>query len=246
MNNKILKKLSQLSLALGLCFITAQMTFANEAQLEKKLQNYYPDIKIESITPSPLKGIYEVYMGGRLLYTDENGQYVIFGDMLDLTNKINLSAQHRQSLQRLDVNKLPLDQAIKHVRGNGKRTLYLFSDPLCSYCQQLEQQMTSVEDVTVYLFLLPLRNVHPQSEEVATRIWCSAEQFEAWEDFVLHRQIPKAANTCKNPIEANIKLAKHLDIEGTPAYFLSNGEALFGLRTADQMNALLDQATTYK
>ena len=109
-----------------------------------------------------------------------------------LKNKKNLTHEHEQKFQGINIADLPLEQAIKHVRGNGQRKLYLFSDPLCSYCQQLEQQMTSVQDVTVYLFLLPLRNIHPQSEEIATRNWSSPHQFETWENYDLHRQLPKA------------------------------------------------------
>lgn len=246
MNNNILQKLSQFSLALGLSLVALNSSFANTAKIEKNLRANYPDVKVESITQSPFKGIYEVYMGGRMIYTNEDAQYVLVGDLLDLKNKTNITQEHEKKFHRINIADLPLDQAIKHVRGNGQRTLYLFSDPLCSYCQQLEQQMTSVEDVTVYLFLLPLRNIHPQSEEVASRIWCSAEQFEAWEDLVLHRQAPKASNSCNNPINANIALAERLGIEGTPAYFLKNGEALFGLRTADQMNDLLNRANAEK
>ncbi len=246
MKNNILQRLTAFTLTLGLSLTALHPVYANTTKIEKNLQANYPDVKVESITQSPLKGIYEVYMGGRMIYTNEDAQYVLVGDLLDLKNKKNLTHEHEQKFQGINIADLPLEQAIKHVRGNGQRKLYLFSDPLCSYCQQLEQQMTSVQDVTVYLFLLPLRNIHPQSEEIATRIWCSPQQFEAWEDFVLHRQVPKASNQCKNPIEANITLAERLEIDGTPAYFLENGERLFGLRTADQMNEALNQAMAQK
>ena len=63
-------------------------------------------------------------------------------------------------LGKIDVKSLPLNQAIKYVKGKGERTLYIFSDPDCPYCQRLEQNMVGVDNVTVYVFLYPLTSLH--------------------------------------------------------------------------------------
>lgn len=76
-------------------------------------------------------------------------------------------------LGKIDVKSLPLNQAIKYVKGKGERTLYIFSDPDCPYCQRLEQNMVGVDNVTVYIFLYPLTSLHPNAEKVSNQIWCS-------------------------------------------------------------------------
>ena len=76
-------------------------------------------------------------------------------------------------LGKIDVKSLPLNQAIKYVKGKGERTLYIFSDPDCPYCQRLEQNMVGVDNVTVYVFLYPLTSLHPNAEKVSNQIWCS-------------------------------------------------------------------------
>ena len=47
---------------------------------------------------------------------------------------------------------LPKELAIKMVKGSGKRVIALFADPNCHYCQQFEQNLEDVNDITVYVF----------------------------------------------------------------------------------------------
>ncbi len=89
-------------------------------------------------------------------------------------------------LGKIDVKSLPLNQAIKYVKGKGERTLYIFSDPDCPYCQRLEQNMVGVDNVTVYVFLYPLTSLHPNAEKVSNQIWCSKNPSEAWTNYMLN------------------------------------------------------------
>ena len=91
MKNNILQRLTAFTLTLGLSLTALHPVYANTTKIEKNLQANYPDVKVESITQSPLKGIYEVNMGGRMIYTNEDAQYVLVGDLLDLKNKKNLT-----------------------------------------------------------------------------------------------------------------------------------------------------------
>ncbi|EPG34604.1 thiol:disulfide interchange protein DsbC [Acinetobacter colistiniresistens] len=150
-------------------------------------------------------------------------------------------------LTKIDVKQLPLDQAIKYVKGKGERILYVFSDPDCPYCQKLEQHMTSVDNVTVYLFLFPLKRLHPQAEAVANKIWCAKNQYEAWEDYMLHRKAPKNTTQCETPIQKNLVLGQKLQIDGTPTLFLQNGTRLSGSpQNAEQIEQLLQEASSKK
>jgi len=61
----------------------------------------------------------------------------------------------------------------EEVRGNGARTLAIFSDPDCPYCRRLEAEMTSLTDITIYTFLMPIASLHPEARSKAIAIWCS-------------------------------------------------------------------------
>lgn len=236
-----------LASALAFTLFGSAIVHADSKTLEQNFKKNYPEIPVKSVTASPLPGIYEVYAAGKIIYTDETAKYLFFGNLLDVQNKKNLTEDRLAQLSKIDVKQLPLDQAIKYVKGKGERTLYVFSDPDCPYCQKLEQHMTSIDNVTVYLFLLPLKKLHPQAEAVASKIWCSKNPYEAWEDYMLHRKAPGNTAQCKTPIQKNLALAQTLQIDGTPTLFLQNGMRLSGSpQNAEQLEQLLQQASTQK
>ena len=139
---------------------------SNEATLRKTLEDRLK-LKVEKVGKTPVAGLYEVIADGRLMYTDEKGAYLFMGDLFDTRTQKNLSAEKRFSL-------LPLDGAIKMVRGTGKNVLVTFEDPNCSYCKKLVRELQGVKDITIYTFLLPVL-----SEDSVTKsraIWCSADR----------------------------------------------------------------------
>lgn len=215
---------------------------ANVTTVQNNLKKNFPEIPVQSVQPTPVKDIYEVYMGGQIVYTNDDANYFFVGNLIDNKNQRNLTQESLQRIERIDVSKLPLNQAIKHVKGNGQRVLYVFSDPDCPYCQRMEKEMAQVNNVTIYLFLYPLTNLHPNAEKMATQIWCSKNQYAAWENYLVNRVQPPAVAACPTPIQKNLELGAKLNITGTPTMFLKNGNRITGATSAAQMNQLLDQA----
>ena len=81
---------------------------------------------------------------------------------------------HAPAQPRSSSTTLPLDQAIKIVRGNGSRKIAIFEDPNCGYCKRFERDLAGVNDITVYVFLYPI--LSPDSMEKSKAIWCSADR----------------------------------------------------------------------
>ncbi|WP_151723563.1 DsbC family protein [Acinetobacter ursingii] len=227
--------------ALTLSLFSISLSHANIATVQQNLKKNFPDIPVQSVQTTPLKDIYEVYMGGQIVYTNDDANYFFIGNLIDNKNQKNLTEDSLQKLEKIDVSTLPLDQAIKHVKGNGQRVLYLFSDPDCPYCQRLEKQMASIDNVTIYLFLYPLKGLHPNAENMATKIWCAKDQYAAWENYLLNKKQPTKAASCQTPIQKNLELGKRLKISGTPTMFLKNGNRITGAMEADELNQLLDK-----
>jgi thiol:disulfide interchange protein DsbC len=135
---------------------------------------------------------------------------------------------------------LPLNQAIKVVKGNGSRKLAVFSDPDCPFCKQLEQQaLVGLNDVTIYTFLFPLAELHPDAANKAKAIWCAQDRTRAWQDWMLNGQLPKGATTCATPVEENAELGKKLGIRGTPLLIFANGKRVSGAIPAQEIEARL-------
>lgn len=232
--------MKKLIAALGLSLMTMGLAHADIATLKANLQKNYPNITPQSIQPTPIKDIYEVYMDGEVVYTNDEARYFFIGNLVDLKNKVSLTEQRLQKLNKIDVKTLPLNQAIKHVKGNGKRVMYVFSDPDCPYCHALEEELKKVDNVTVYLFLYPLKNLHPNAEAMAQKIWCSKDKYSAWENYVLDRKQPTGKESCTTPVQKNLELGEKLHIDGTPTFFLKDGQRISGARSADDINQLLD------
>lgn len=172
-------------LTLGL--FTFSSAHADIQTLQQNLKTKYPEIQVKSVQNSPIKDVYEVYMGGRIVYTNEDAKYFFLGNLIDLKEQKNLTEERMQALKSIDVKSLPLKQAIKHVKGKSERVIYVFSDPDCPYCQHLEKELKNIDNLTVYLFLYPITRLHPNAESISQQIWCSKNQYQAWEDYLIDR-----------------------------------------------------------
>src|SRR5574343_270426 len=170
-------------LALGL--LAGMMAFnalADEASLKKAIEATYPNLKVQKITKTTYAGLYEVLLGEALIYTDDKFSFLIAeGRLIDPKTRKNVTGERMEELTKVDFGSLPLNQSIKVVKGNGSRKLVVFSDPDCPYCKQLEQQgLIGLNDVTIYTFLYPLQDLHPDAANQAKAIWCAPDRTRAW------------------------------------------------------------------
>ncbi|OTG83938.1 DsbC family protein [Acinetobacter sp. ANC 4648] len=225
--------------ALCLSLLAFTAAHADIKTVEQNLKKNFPEIAVKSVNSSPIKDIYEVYMGGRIVYTNDDAKYFFVGNLIDLKAQKNITEEREQVLTQIDVKKLPLDQAIKQVKGNGERIIYLFSDPDCPYCQKLEHELLQVDNVTIYLFLYPITSLHPNSAQISEQIWCAKDQYQAWQDYLLNKKAPQKTMSCNTPVNKNIQLAKTLAIDGTPTFFLKDGRKISGARSAAEIELLL-------
>ena len=215
---------------------------ADETAIKKNLLEKFPGAAIASITKTPYSGLYEVLIDGQIAYTDENARYLFVGSVVDLKTRQNLTNERLDKLNAVKFDSLPFADAIKTVKGNGKRKLAIFSDPDCPYCRKLEQELTKVSNVTIYTFLYPIVSLHPDANANAKAIWCAPDRNKAWDDAMLRGVMPKNNGSCKNPVESNIGLGNKYRVTGTPTLIFENGQRVPGMVPADKVNEMLDAA----
>jgi len=191
-------------------------------------------VKPQRIVKTPyLGGLYEIYAGGQLFYSDDKGSVFVFGSLIDGKTHRNITAEQQLAL-------LPLQDAIKRVNGNGghgKRTLITFEDPNCGYCKKLTKELAGIKDATVYTFLVPM--LSEDSLVKSKKIWCASDRLKAFDDWMINGKVPGGADQCANPIERNSKLAQGLGVSGTPAIFFPNGERVPGYMPLDKIEKML-------
>ena len=206
--------------------LIAGTAFADEASIKKAVEAIFPGAKVDSVRKTTYLGLYEVRAGGELIYTDEKVTYIITGDIIEAKTKKNLTQERINKLSQINFADLPLDLAVKQVRGSGKRVIATFEDPNCGYCKKLAKDMQSMNDVTIYTFLYPI--LSPDSTEKSKAIWCSADRVKAWNDWMVNGVSPTGKTDCNAPIEKVVEIGQRLNIRGTPTIFLSNGSRLPG------------------
>jgi len=213
------------------------LSFANVETVKSNLNQNYPNIQVTNIQKTEMAGLYSANLDKQIIYLDENAQYMFVGSMVRMKDQKNLTKDLVLKQNSIDWKKLPFKDAIKTVKGNGKRELAIFSDPNCPYCKKLETELDKLNDVTIYTFIYPLK---PQSIAVSKQIWCDANQAYAWKN-LLEKNIQPKAKTCANPIERNLELGRKLGVTGTPTLIFSNGLKMVGGRSAEDIQAILKE-----
>jgi thiol:disulfide interchange protein DsbC len=235
-------KLSKTILAaVALASATSASFAQNDPEMIATLRRIYPSTQFKSVVSTPVDGIFEVVMGKNVAYVDRSGKYFFFGTLFDMPGQRDLTQAKVEEVKRIDVGQLPLQDAIKTVKGNGERTLIVFSDPDCPFCQQLENTLRQVTDVTIYTFLFPIDSLHPDARRKATNVWCSQNPARAWNALMLNKKESPDVS-CKHPVDRNISLAASLDINGTPTLLSVDGRKIAGVVEAERLNAWLDAA----
>ena len=204
-----------------------------------KLQQAYPGTKFRSVTSTAVPGVYEVVMGTTVAYVEGSGRYFFFGNLFDMTSQKDLTAPRIAQISAVDTKTLPLADAIKTVKGKGQRVLYVFSDPDCPYCKQLEQTLAKLDDVTIYTFAFPLASLHPDAARKAEAVWCAPDRSKAWEALMLRNEVPANPGKCDNPIARNVALGQSLNINGTPTLISADGRKQAGALAEATINAFM-------
>src|SRR5690606_34233585 len=231
-----------LTLAVAAFMSASALAASSTEQVEKNFKEKYPNTTITSIDSTPIEGIYEIVLGKNIAYTDESGGYFIFGNMVRMSDQADLTSIKREELNKVNFNDLPFEQAITIKKGKGERKIAVFSDPDCPFCKRLEQELQKVDNVTIYIFLNPLKQLHPQAVETSKKIWCSKDKALAWKDYMLGGINPSAAANCTNPVNETVKLAQQLGFSGTPTSILEDGTKIIGAKSSSELDYALDRA----
>ena len=219
--------------------LTAAAADSGEAVIRKAMHARFPDMQVESVSRTPFNNLYEVVLGGRILYTDDKASFIFVGNLLDTRGGADKDLTRERSSQLASQSlRKSTDNAIKRVRGNGKRVLYTFEDPNCGYCRELQKELLKLTDVTIYTFLWPI--LSPDSVEKAKAVWCSKDRAKAWDDLMSRGLAPQASAKCDAPLDKNIEMAQRFGARGTPAVFLADGSTIGGLVAADKIDQALN------
>ena len=232
----MLKKILSLTLAMA----CASLAIADEADIRKAMEAKL-GTKVESVSKSGYLGLYEVYADGAIFYTDDKiSAIIVGGQLIDAKSMKNVTDERMKKLTAIRFNELPLERAIKQVRGDGKRVLATFEDPNCGYCKRLAKEMLKLDNVTIYTFLLPI--LSEDSVRKSRQIWCTTDRAKAWNDWMIDGKAPAGREDCDTTaVTKNQEFGRKLNISGTPTLFFGDGERIPGAVPLARIEQKLNQ-----
>jgi thiol:disulfide interchange protein DsbC len=212
----------------GLISATALAETEREAAVKKRIEPRLGDgAKVESVVKTPYAGLFEVRIGSDIVYTDAKAKYLFVGRVLDTQTFQDYTKARIDDITKIKFSDLPLESALKTVKGNGKRVIAVFEDPNCVYCKRFRQTLEGMNNVTVYTFMYNI--LSDDSAVKSKNIWCAADRSKAWDDWMLNgKAAPVAPETCATPNEKIFDLGRKLKITGTPTIFFMDGTRIPG------------------
>lgn len=210
-----------------------------EEQLLAELEFLPPDLSVESVTETPLEGVFAVQLaGGQMLYAAAGGRYLFAGDLYEVSDGdvVNLTEAGREERRRALVGSVRQgDMLIFAAHGERKTHVSVFTDVDCGYCRKLHQEMAEINALGIEVRYLAFPRAGPGSDSYRKIVsaWCAENPNQALTDLKLGRGIPE--RSCKNPVAGQYQLAAQLGLTGTPAIVTEEGRLLPGYMSADNL-----------
>lgn len=212
------------------------------AQVKKLLEQKFQGATVTTVAKSPYFGLYEAMFDEQLVYTDAKVTYVLVGNVYDAATRKNMTEAKMRELSRVAFDSLPLELALKKVKGNGSRRLAIFSDADCPFCARLENELKNIDNVTIYTFLYPIDQLHPDAARKSRMIWCAPDNVKAWDAFFASGALPANNGDCDNPLAATSALGQKMKVTATPTLIFADGSIVPGALPAQRLEAEIRQA----
>ena len=214
-------------------------------KIKAELRRTIPEAQVAGVRKIAYGNLYEVLVGSEIFYTDDKASFLVLGSIVDLKTRENVTEARLKQVNRVAFDALPIDQAIKIVRGNGARKVAMFADPNCGYCKRFERDLLGVSDITVYVFLYPVMG--QDSVQKSKAVWCAPDRGKAWIDYMARDMAVPVDTGCNTAvIDKNLEWGKGKRITGTPTMFFEDGERIPGMIPLAEFEKKLASASAPK
>jgi thiol:disulfide interchange protein DsbC len=228
----------------GLPFLGAAECPSSE-KLQKGIKKIFPKLQFDLVKTgqSEMPGLCQtqIKVGNQIyvLYSDQRGDYLFSGNLFEIKNGRNLTMETQQAANRLSPEDMrTLETLSPFSLGNGKKIVYLVTDPQCPYCKQAEtllKKFVAKDDLQVRFLLLPL-DIHKGAKEQCISILCDNKGVEGLDTgYQSNNQCPEGVKK----IENTIAFLNKKGISSTPTFIFSDGIFISGLPPEEDLRRRL-------
>jgi len=228
--------------ALTLFGLTLSVAHADENTIRQALTKSMPSIKVGTIKPSEISGLYEVTVGGNIFYASDDGKYLIQGHLVDIAARTDLTEEKLGGARKQALEKLGLDKMIVFKPKESKYTVSIFTDIDCGYCRKLHSEIDQymAQGITIQYLFFPRAGKGSDSYNKAVSVWCADDRKAALT--AAKKGDTPPAKTCANPVDEHMQLAEDFEVKGTPMIVTEKGNIFPGYLPAKQLaEALADE-----
>ena len=220
------------------------------ANLLKLIKQNIPNMRVYEVkeiknAPSFFTVIIDVQGNKFPIFTNQTADFYFVMDnpelnrysLLDRNAKVvSLSDDSAAPIYKSVVSAIDTSKLIQFKYGNGERKIYIFSDPDCPFCHQLDKELfaglNSKDNVTIYYVMNPILSLHPESHLKAGRILCSTNPSQSWKTWQEKREMPNVDNfdekTCVQKVADQSIYAEMMGFDATPTIISGEGKILIG------------------
>jgi len=222
--------------------VFAQADAPAEQAIRKTLESLNLELPVDSISASPLNGLYEVKLkGGRVLYASADGQFVMQGYLFQMQGgkPVNLTEKTERLAIAKTINGIPTAEMVVYPAiGETKTHITVFTDTTCPYCHKLHAEVPELNKrgIEVRYVAFPRQGLGSPGDEQLQAVWCSKDRVSAMDRMVDGKNIE--APKCANPVTKQFELGQSIGVNGTPAIVLADGQLIPGYQPAPQVAKL--------
>ena len=242
-----MRKVIQIA-ALSLFGLTLTLHAANadEAAVRQAMTKSMPSVKIDSVKPSEVKGLYEVIVGANIFYVSEDGKYLLQGRLVDVAARKDLTEEKLSGTRKLAIEKIGQENMIVFKPKIKKYTVSVFTDIDCGYCRKLHSEIDQylAEGITIQYLFFPRAGKNSDSYNKAVSVWCADDRNAALTAAKKDQKVP--AKTCDNPVDEHMQLGEYFDVKGTPMIVTEKGNVYPGYLPAKQLVEVLESEKASK
>lgn len=193
------------------------------------------------------------------IYTNANADYYLIPDnpeygrhsllnkdatVVDLNDSKATAYVYKDFLSKLDTSKF-----IKYQYGNGNKKVYIFTDPDCPFCRNLDQILFSglndKDNVTIYYVMNPILGLHPEAKSKGAKILCSDNPVASWKKWQEERVLPENKNyneeQCMQKMDEQMIYPSIIGLTGTPTIITDTGFYIQGQPSLEQFREIMKQ-----
>lgn len=215
------------AVVLGLSAVQAE---GNEDidRVRAELLKMIPAATTAEITPSPIAGVYRVEVSGNFAFAYVDGDYVLFGDLYNTKEQVNLGEQARNERMAGMIKDVPVNEMIVFGPDKPKRTITVFTDIDCGYCRKLHREVPQLTEagIQVRYLAFPRAGIGSDSYKKYVSVWCSDDQQTAMTSAKAGESVSPAS--CENPIADSYNLGQRVGVSGTPTIIFDDGRVTPG------------------